>query len=293
MSELLVVDQGAGATSEPSSRAAKGRFATNSAVVVPGVVLVLLLFAFFIWPLLFPVPDPVRGDILEANLAPFSPGHILGTDTTGNDELARVLYGGRNSLEIAFGVQVVGVLVGGFLGILSGYLGRIYDLVIMRVMDVLLAFPAIILAITVVEGLGATKPNLILAISFFAVPGFARLARADTLRIREQPFFVAARIAGARPRRMMIRHVVPHVWPQLVTFSCLGASIVVIVAGALSFLGYGIPAPAPSWGGMIASGQKAMSAAPALVYIPSIFLVVTATALNMLGEGLRRRWAVR
>lgn len=292
MTDQLAVTRTIVAASGRSQDSRLGRLRANIGVLLPSGILAVLLFAFFLWPLIYPpLPDPVGGSILEANQPMFSAGHLLGTDSTGNDVLARVLYGGRNSLEITFGVQVIGVCLGGLIGVVSGFLGGVYDIVVMRIMDVLLAFPAIILAITVVEGLGASKLNLIFAISFFAVPGFARLARADTLKVREQPFFVAARIAGARPKRMILRHLIPHVWPQLVTFSCLGASIVVIAAGALSFLGYGIPAPAPTWGGMIADGQKAMSSAPAVVYIPSIFLVLTATSLNMLGEGLRRRWA--
>jgi len=161
------------------------------------------------------------------------------------------------------------------------------------VLDVLIAFPALVLAVAIAEGLGPSEMHVIWALSFFSIPAFARIARAGTLRLHGQTFMLAARLSGTRTRRILLRHVTPNIMPQLVTFALLGAGVVIILEGALSFLGLGIPAPAPSWGNMIALGQGTLSAQPALVIIPSLFLLATVLSLNLLGDALRKRWGVR
>jgi peptide/nickel transport system permease protein len=135
--------------------------------------------------------------------------------------------------------------------------------------------------------------HVIWALSFFSVPAFARIARAATLRVREQTFMVAGRLTGSRARRILTRHVAPNILPQLVTFGLLGVGVTILVAGALSFLGYGVPAPGPSWGNMIALGAQQLSPHPYLMIIPSAFLLATVLALNTLGDALRSRWGVR
>jgi peptide/nickel transport system permease protein len=134
---------------------------------------------------------------------------------------------------------------------------------------------------------------VIWALSAFSIPAFARVSRAATLRLRDQPFVVAARLAGTRTWRIMLRHLTPNIAPQLLTFSLLGASLTIILEGALDFLGYGIPAPTATWGNMIATGEQYISVYPRLVIVPSIFLLATAICLNMMGDGLRARWGVR
>jgi peptide/nickel transport system permease protein len=262
-------------------------------VAVPAAVLALLLFFCFIWPLVYPVPKPVGGSILDSGLPMWSPGHIFGTDTVGNDIMSRILYGGRVSFEVAAAVQVIGLAVGGLLGLIAGYRGGTLEAVLMRVLDVFIAFPSLVLVLAIVDSLGQTELNVIWALSAFSIPAFARVTRAATLRLRDQPFVVAARLSSVKTWRILSGHIVPNVMPQLLTFSLLGAGVVIILEGALDFLGYGIPDPEPSWGKMIAAGQTMLSVSPSLVIVPSIFLFVTVVCLNMLGDGLRALWGVR
>ena len=258
---------------------------------LPAGFLVLWLAACFIWPNIYPVPSPVRGNVLEAGLPPLSPGHVFGTDPVGNDVFSRILYGGQVSFEVGFAVTAIGLVVGSLLGVTAGYLGGATDAVISRVLDVLIAFPALVLALAIAEGLGPSEVHVIWALAVFSIPAFGRLSRGATLALREQTFMLAARLSGTRGWRMIVRHVAPNIMPQLLTFSLLGFGVVIILEGALSFLGLGIPLPEASWGSMIAQGQQTLSASPDLVLIPSAFLFATVLSLNLLGDALRERWA--
>ncbi|PXY20802.1 ABC transporter permease [Prauserella muralis] len=256
-------------------------------------LLTLIIGACFFWPMIAAVPQPVGGDVLESNLPAFSPGHLLGTDPNGNDVFSRILYGGRSSLVVGVAVNVLGLLVGGTLGAVSAYAGGKIDAVIMRLLDVLIAFPSLVLTLAVAQSLGPSQLNTIFALAFFSVPAFARVSRAATLRLREQPFMMAAQLCGTSTWRMLFRHIAPNITPQLVTFSMLGMGIIIVIEGALSFLGLGIPPPAPSWGNMISQGQQALSATPMLVVWPCVVLFLTVLAFNLLGETLRGRWSGR
>jgi peptide/nickel transport system permease protein len=262
-------------------------------IVIPSAVLLVIVGACFLWPIVYPVPKPTGGSVLNAGLPPFSPGHVLGTDAVGNDILSRLLYGGRVSIVVGVAVNVIGLVIGGLLGTAAAYWGGVLDSGIMRILDVLIAFPSLVLAIAITEGLGPSEMHVIWALSFFSIPAFARISRGATLRLREQTFMLAARLSGTRMRRMLLRHIAPNIMPQLVTFALLGIGIAIIIEGALSFLGLGIPEPSPSWGNMIALGQGTLSATPELVLIPSAFLFVTVVSCNLLGDGLRARWGVR
>lgn len=289
-------------TSVPSAAAVAGdlpvrrgarRRALNLDLIVPVTLLVIIFGGCFLWPLVYPVPPAVGGSVLDSNLPPFSPHHFLGTDPNGNDIFSRILSGGQVSLEVALAVNLIGLAIGGTLGSLAAYWGGAVDAVVMRVLDAFIAFPALVLALAIAEGLGPSELHVIWALSFFSIPAFGRIARAETLRLHGRTFMTAARLSGTRAWRIMARHVAPNILPQLVTFGLLGMGVTIILAGALSFLGLGIPAPGPSWGNMIALGQQVLSAQPALVLIPSIFLFVTVLALNLLGDALRVRWSAR
>ena len=260
-------------------------------VAIPAAVLGFLLFLFFVWPLIGPVGKPTGGNILNANIEPFSQGHLFGTDPVGNDIWSRILYGGRSSIEIALAVQLIGLVVGGSFGAFAAYWGGVLDLVLMRILDVLIAFPALVIALAIAQSLGPSKFHTILALSFFSVPAFARISRAATLRLRERTFILAARLSGTGSPRILLRHVAPNILPQLVTFGLLGMGVIIILEGALSFFGLGIPPPNPSWGNMIFDGQGILSAEPRLVLVPSAFLFVTVLCFNLLGDGLRSRWS--
>ncbi|MGY1638115.1 ABC transporter permease [Geodermatophilus sp. SYSU D00742] len=270
-----------------------GRWRGRLGTWIPAGLILFVLVACFLGPTLLSLPSPVGGNVLESNQPALSPGHLLGTDPNGNDILSRLLNGGRSSLWIALAVNLLGLVVGGTLGALSGHVGGWVDTAIMRVLDVLIAFPSLVLTLAVAQALGPSMTNTIFALAFFSVPAFARLARSAVLRLREMPFMAAAQLAGTSSWRMLFKHLAPNIAPQLITFGMLGMGIVIIIEGALSFLGLGIPDPAPSWGNMVSTGQLSLSATPMLVVWPSVALLVTVLAFNLLGENLRARWSGR
>jgi peptide/nickel transport system permease protein len=258
-------------------------------ILVAGTLLAILVVTL-LSPAILTIPPPVGGSVLEANLPLFSPGHLLGTDINGNDIASRLIHGGQTSLLIAATVNLIGLLLGSALGAASAWLGGAADAAIMRVLDVLLAFPSLILVIAVAQALQPSAINTIWALSFFSVPAFARVARASTLRLREQPFMTAAGLCGTRSWRVLTRHIAPNIFPQLATFALLGMGTVINIEGAVSFLGLGVPLPQPSWGNMIHQGQMTLSVTPWLVLLPSVCLLVSVLSFNLLSEALRTRW---
>jgi peptide/nickel transport system permease protein len=288
----LLVTADTARTSPPRARAAAG-WGRTLRLWVPAGFLILLAAACFLWPQVYPVPKPVGGSVLDAGLPPLSPGHIFGTDPVGNDVFSRILYGGQVSFEVGFAVTAIGLVVGGLLGMTAGYRGGAVDAVISRVLDVLIAFPALVLALAIAEGLGPSEVHVIWALAVFSIPATGRIARSATLALREQTFMLAARLSGTRGPRILLRHVIPNIVPQLMTFALLGFGVVIILEGALSYLGLGIPLPEASWGSMIAQGQQTLTASPDLVLIPSAFLFATVMSLNLVGDALRERWGVR
>lgn len=259
---------------------------------IPAGFLVILLLACFVWPLVYPVPKPTLGAALP-NLPPFSAGHLFGTDQTGNDVFSRILYGGRVSLEVGFGSAALGLVVGGGLGAIAAYYGGLLEATVMRLLEIFLAFPSLVLAIVVASYLGPSEMHVIWAISFFTVPYFARLARANTLQVREQTYIRAAQLMGTPDRRTLLRHVAPNIVPPLMTFGLLGVGFSIIIEAALSYLGLGVPPPNPSWGNMISQGQQNLTSHPDLVIIPSAFLFACVLAINLTGDALRYRWSTR
>jgi peptide/nickel transport system permease protein len=262
-------------------------------IAIPGAILIVLLFFCFIWPLVYNIPSSTNGSLLAVNKPLWSPGHILGTDSLGVDVMSKILYGGRVSFEVAAAVQAIGLVIGGLIGIIAGYAGGWLEAVLMRILDVFIAFPSLVLVLAIADSLGPSERNVIWALSAFSIPAFARVARSAVLRLRDQPFIVAARLSGTRTWRIMFQHLVPNMAPQLLTFSLLGVGLTIILEGALDFLGYGIPAPTATWGNMIATGSSYISVYPQFVIVPSIFLLATTICLNMVGDGLRARWGVR
>jgi peptide/nickel transport system permease protein len=259
---------------------------------LPVGFLLLMAGACFLWPVIHKMPSPVVASLGEPNLPPLTPHHLFGTDNVGYDVFSRILYGGRVSLEVGFGTAILGLVIGGMIGTLAAYYGGAIEAVIMRILDVLLSFPSLVLAITIATYLGPSELHVIWAISFFAIPAFARLSRARTLQLRESTFVVASKLVGTRDRRMILRHIAPHVVPQLMTFALLGVAIAISIEAALSFLGLGVPPPGPSWGNMIATGQQYLYTDPDLVIIPAAFLAATVASVNLIGDALRARWGV-
>ena len=260
---------------------------------VPAGILIAMLALCFLWPIVYHLPSATNGNIIEAQEPPFSPGHWLGTDQVGVDIFSQLVYGGRVAFEVSAATTVIGMAIGMALGVTAGYVGGWADAVISRVLDILIAFPALVLALVIAEGLGPSEMHVIWALSVFSIPAFGRVSRGATLVVRGLPYMVAARLAGTRGWKIIVRHVLPNILPGIVTFSLLGIGVVIILEGALDFLGYGIPAPGASWGSMIANGQQVMTAQPEYVVIPSIVLLITVVALNTLGDALRERWGVQ
>jgi peptide/nickel transport system permease protein len=260
---------------------------------VPAGILILILAMCFLLPLVVTLPPSAKGNIIYNNEPPFSPGHWLGTDVQGVDIFSKLVYGGQAAFEVGVAVTFLGIAIGGTLGVVAGYFGGWVDAVLSRVLDILIAFPALVLALVIAEGLGPSETHVIWALSVFGIPAVGRITRGATLTIRGLPFMVAARLSGTRGWRIIARHVAPNIIPTIVTFSLLGVGIVIILEGALDFLGYGIPPPTASWGNMIANGQQILSAQPEYVLIPSIALLVTVASLNLLGDALRERWGTQ
>ena len=260
---------------------------------VPVGILVVLLAICFLLPLAASLPSSTSGNIIDNNEPPFSPGHVLGTNVQGVDIFSQLVHGGQVAFEIGLSVTAIGIAIGGTLGVIAGYFGGWVDAVISRVLDILIAFPALVLALVIAEGLGPSESHVILALSAFGIPAVGRIARGATLTVRGLPYMTAARLSGTRSWRIIAGHVLPNIIPGIATFSLLGIGVVIILEGALDFLGYGIPAPKASWGSMIANGQQVLTAQPEYVLIPSIALLITVAALNTLGDALRERWGVR
>jgi peptide/nickel transport system permease protein len=260
---------------------------------VPVGILILLLFLCFVWPYVYTIPPGNSGSILESSLPPFSPGHWLGTDANGVDIFSMLVYGGQVSFEISLAVTAIGIIIGGIIGLAAGYFGSWTDSVLSRVIDVLIAFPALVLVLAVAEVLGPSELHLIWALSAFSIPAQARVFRGATMIARHAPYITAARLSGTGNWKIIFRHILPNVIPGVVTFSLLGLGIIVILEGAVDFLGRGIQVPQPSWGEMIAKGQNVLTAEPQYVLIPSIVLLIFVMSLNLLGDALRGRWGVQ
>jgi peptide/nickel transport system permease protein len=289
---IPVSDVAAPALPARSSRA-RGRLRQSLSLYLPAGLLILIIAACFLYPLVGNVPSPVGGSVLDASLPIGTPGHLLGTDQDGNDIFSRLLYGGRVSLEVGAATQVIGIAAGGLIGMIAGYSRGFLAAVLMRLLDILIAFPSLVLALAIAEGLGPGELHVIWALSFYSVPAFARLARAATLRLRDQNFMLAASLSGTPRWRIVAFHLAPNLLPQQLTFALLGAGVAIIQEGALSFLSLGVPPPGASWGNMIASGEQTLSVQPSLVVIPCLALLITVAALNLVGDALRARWSAR
>lgn len=215
------------------------------------------------------------------------PQHIMGIDGNFRDQFSRVIYGTRISLFIGFSTIGLAVLVGTFIGAISGYAGGWVDNVIMRFMDVILAFPSFLLAIAIITVLGRGLQNALYAIAIVNVPVFARLVRASVLSLKELEFVAASRALGAGPSRLLFIRILPNAIPTLIVQATLSIAAAILEAAALSFLGLGAQPPTPEWGTMLGSERNQVFTAPHLVFYPGIAIMITVLAFNLMGDGLR------
>lgn len=236
-----------------------------------------------------PLADPLRPDPRAAAQGP-SLDHLLGTDALGRDLLSRIVFGGRVSMLVAFCSVAVAASIGMLLGLLAGSLeGRVNGL-IMGVLDIMLAFPALVLAMALTAFLGASARNVALVITFVAIPVFGRLAQAQTLSFSRREFVTASRASGATSTRTLFTEIVPNVAPPVVAFALLFAAVAIVIEGGLSFLGLGVPPPKPAWGGIIASGQAKLDQSPHISLIPAAVMFLTVLALNLAGDAIRTHY---
>jgi len=256
----------------------------NFAFTAGLILTVLLVLGALAAPLLAPY-DPNVQDTMRRLEAP-SNEHLLGLDDLGRDVLSRVIFGARVSLRVGFSVVLLASITGVSLGAISGYFGGAVDVIVMRLCDILLAFPGILLAIALVAVLGPSLNNVIIALAIIGWVGYARLVRGQVLKVREMEYVTAAKALGAKSPRVIIRHVLPNVINPVIVMATLGLAGAILSEAALSFLGLGVQPPTPSWGAMLTAGRWYLGLANHLAIFPGAAIMLAVMGLNFLGDGL-------
>ena len=265
--------------------------ASRSWLYAGTAILLLLTAAALFAPVVAPY-DPL-GQNLDQDLIPRSSEHWLGTDKLGRDILSRIIYGGRISLLVGITTVALSLAIGIVIGSLSGYFGGWIDQMLMRLVDILMAFPGILLAIAFTAVLGPGLDHVILALCLIGWTSYARLVRGEILSLRERDFIQAARSLGCRPKRIILRHLLPNLLPPLLIQSTFGLAAAIVAEGSLSFLGLGVEPPTPSWGAMLNDGRQFLLVAPHLTTYPGLALMITVLALNLVGDALQERLQTR
>ena len=260
------------------------RFLRNFAFTSGAILTVALVVIALAAPLLAPY-DPDMQDTARRREPP-SHEHLLGLDDLGRDVLSRIVWGARVSLRVGFSVVILASLIGITLGAISGYFGGWTDTIIMRITDILLAFPGILLAIALVAVLGPSLNNVVFALAIIGWVGYARLVRGQVLKVREMEFVTAAKALGARSPRVIVRHVLPNVINPVIVMATLGLAGAILSEAALSFLGLGVQPPTPSWGAMLTAGRRYLGLANHLAIFPGAAIMLAVMGLNFLGDGL-------
>jgi ABC-type dipeptide/oligopeptide/nickel transport system permease subunit len=264
---------------------ARRRLLRNPVAMTGGAVVILLVLLAMAAPYVAPY-DPIHQDLANSLAGP-SMMHPAGTDVHGRDIFSRIIHGTRISLRIGFLGMLLGCVVGVILGLVSGYYAGLADTIIMRLMDVQLAFPGLLVAICIIAIIGPGLENVILAVGIFSVPLFARVTRGQVLTLKEQEFIVAARMMGAQDGRIMLNHLLPNAVAPLLVLCTLRIATAILTAASLSFLGLGAQPPIPEWGAMLSDGRAYLAVAPHVATIPGLAILITVLAFNLLGDGLR------
>ncbi len=270
----------------------------KSGMIGLGIVVFLVLIAVFA-PLIAPY-EPNQVLIGKEDVGPrekpslyllgadrSQPQHILGTDANVRDEFSRIIFGSRVSLTLGFFTVTIALLIGSFLGAVAGYIGGWWDNIIMRIMDVILGFPSLLLAIAIVSVLGPGLQNALIAIAIVSIPAYARVMRAQVLSIKETDFVAASLALGASARQILARRVVPNALTPLVVLATLGVATAILEAAGLSFLGLGARPPMAEWGSMLANERNNVFTSPHLVFFPGLAIMITVLGFNLMGDGLR------
>lgn len=270
------------------------RIRRNPNVIIGTVVILALVIIAAIAPLITPM-DPIKQDIWEKYAAPrglivdgqLNGTYVLGADELGRDVLSRLIMGTRVSLLVAFIATSISLVFGVILGALAGYVGGRLDNVIMRVMDVLLAMPGILLAIAIVATFGPNIVNVMMAIAIVRIPAMARVVRSEVLALKEEEFVEAGRALGLSSGRILFRHILVNSWAPALVIAALGMGTAIVAEASLSFLGLGTQPPQISWGRMLSVGRDAIRSAPHVTLYPGIAITITVLGFSLLGDGLR------
>ncbi len=292
MTETSIAAPGTIGTTQPAGdsrthrlRGSARRLARNRMALVGLVVLVLATVVALTAPWIAPY-DPKKIAVIDALQRP-SWRHLMGTDNLGRDLFSRVIYGVRMSMLVAVVSISVAALIGVTLGLISGFYGRRLDDVIMRMMDILYAFPDLLLALALVATFGTGLSSLVVAIAIGRIPGFARITRASVLSVRENEYVEAARTIGAGNARIVLRHILPNGLAPIIVMTSVSLALAILVEASLSFLGLGIQPPTPSLGGLLKDSLGFMEMAPWLAIFPGVVIALIIFSLNLLGDGLR------
>jgi peptide/nickel transport system permease protein/oligopeptide transport system permease protein len=261
-------------------RLLKNKLAMGSLIFLVGLVL-MAIFAPYIAPY-----DPINGVMSDALQEP-SAQHWLGTDELGRDILSRVIFGARISLKVGLMAVAIALSIGTVLGSIAGYFGGRIDNLIMRLMDIMLSFPSMLLAIAFMAALGRGIENAIIAISIVTMPEYARIVRGSVLSVKENEYIQAARAIGNKDLSIIFRHIMPNVMAPIIVRGTMGISTAILDTAALGFLGLGVQPPAAEWGTMLGAGRNYLFNAPHLVMFPGIAITLTVMAFNLFGDGLR------
>lgn len=287
-------DAGAGASASDLQKEARerslwsdawARLRKNHFAMSGAAILLLMIIAAVAAPWIAP-HDPNMQDYTHMMEGP-SRNYPFGTDNFGRDMLSRIIYGARISLRLGLLGTIVGATIGTLIGAVAGYFGGWVDTILMRILDVQLAFPGLLLAIVIITVLGVGEQNVIIAIGVFSVPTFARVVRGSLLSLRTQDFVLAARSVGVPDARLLFLHLLPNALAPILVLSTIRLGTAILTAASLGFLGLGVRPPAPEWGTMLSEGRTYMQLAPHIAIFPGLAILVTVVALNLLGDGLR------
>ena len=264
----------------------KNRFLQNKTFVVFSILALCIILAAIFAPVVTGGVDPLKGSLMDALLPPCKE-HIFGTDKMGRDIFTRIIYGARASLSATFGVVALIFVLGSVLGVISGYFGGVVDAVIMRIADMMLAFPGLVLALAVAGIMGASIKNAIIAIVVVNWTKYARLARSLVMKIRDRDYVAAAIVPGSKTPYMLLRYMLPNALPTLIITAATDVGSMMLELASMSFLGFGAKPPAPEWGYMLNEGRACMQTAPWLMIFPGLAIFVVVVVFNMLGDSIR------
>lgn len=263
-----------------------GRFRKNKLGMYGLIMILAMILVCACAGLITPYEDCISMNVVNSCLKP-SAEHLFGTDGYGRDLFARCLHGGRVSLLIGFSTSILSLIAGGLLGLIAGYYGGKIDEILMRCLDIFNAIPTILLALAIVSALGASVANMIIALAISRTPAFARVIRASVLSTADQEYVEAAKAGGTSDLRIMVRHILPNVLGPMIVQTTMNVASMILQAASMSFLGLGVKAPQPEWGALISEGKEFMRAAPHLILIPGLLIILAASAVSLLGDGIR------